>query len=59
VILTVRLKLFFLIVGRLISQKRKEFLAKLFCNYEVIMIVKLQVLAKLESVFTQGATVVP
>jgi hypothetical protein len=52
----------FLIIGRLISQKRKEFLQNLFRIYEVLMIVKLIVLTKLESVdlkFTADVTVVP
>jgi hypothetical protein len=40
--------LVFLFIGRLISQKRKEFLQNLFRIYEVLMIVKLIVLTKLE-----------
>ena len=52
----------FLIIGRLVSQKRKEISQKLFCIYEVLTIVKLHVLAKLESVdlkLEKDVTVVP
>ena len=40
----------FLIIGRLVSQKRKEILKKLFRIYEVLTIVKLEVITNLEPV---------
>ena len=61
-ILNVRKEMFFLFVGRNISQKRKEISMKLFGIYEVLMIVKLDVLANLESVdlkLNKHVTVVP
>jgi len=40
----------FLFIGRFISQKRKEILKKLFRIYEVLTIVKLEVITNLEPV---------
>jgi len=40
VILNIILLLFFLFVGRFISQKRKQIFKEIICNYEVLMNVK-------------------
>jgi len=47
VILAALIMIIFLLIGRFFSQKRKEFAIKLFGNYEVLMIMKLGVIAKL------------